>query len=71
MAAEREPCINGGRTHAWESRGLDVNADGVLVNVRRCVWCGTVQEKPYGAGGRRPWRASKITPQPDEEGCRA
>jgi hypothetical protein len=48
--------MNGGNTHAWESRGIDVNAANDLVNVRRCVWCNREQEKSYGAGSKRGWR---------------
>ncbi len=52
-------CTDGGGTHAWESRGLDTTPGGVLVNVRRCVWCGSWREKPYGAGGRQAWARHK------------
>ena len=62
MGRDREPCINdGGNTHAWQTTGLDVNRDNVLCSTRRCVWCGERQEKPYGAGSCRAWRAARET----------
>lgn len=63
---ESDPCINGGQTHAWESLGLDV-AGGVLVSVRRCVWCTHEQDKPYGAGGKRSWRDRPKSTEPTLE----
>ena len=48
-------CDEGGDAHTWEARGLDINDEGVLVNVRECVRCDAAQEKPYGAGSRRSW----------------
>lgn len=57
---ESDPCINGGDTHAWESLGLDTGPSG-LVNVRRCVWCHTEQQKPYGSGSRRAWSARRAS----------
>lgn len=65
MTRESDICLEGGNVHAHEGCGLDVNAAGVLVTVRRCVWCGRQQEKPYGAGGRRSWRAHKPAPRED------
>lgn len=63
MNATRKPqqtCLEeGGPTHAYQSTGLDTRGDGVLVNTRRCVWCGQQQTKPYGAGGRRGWTTVK------------
>jgi hypothetical protein len=52
-------CDEGGTTHTWRSCGLDVNADGVLVNVRECLRCDVSQEKSYGAGSRRSWRTHR------------
>jgi len=48
-------CDEGGNVHTWESNGLDVNDLGVLVNVRTCLRCDASHEKPYGAGGSKPW----------------
>ena len=45
-------CTEGGAVHAWQSRGLDVVAHGqreTTCSIRRCVWCGVEQKKPYGA----------------------
>lgn len=44
--------------HARQATGLDI-VDGVLCNTRRCVWCQLEEHKPYGAGGRRPWKTTK------------
>lgn len=52
---ESDRCTEGGSVHTWESRGLDTR-DGTLVSTRACVWCDAEQTKPYGVGGRRPWR---------------
>lgn len=46
------------KTHAWEATGLDTES-GSLANTRRCVWCGTTQFKPYGAGGGRGWKTRR------------
>ncbi len=54
-------CYEGGNVHTWEPKGLDVNADGVLVNVRECLRCDRSEEKPYGAGGGRSWRRYKMS----------
>jgi hypothetical protein len=54
-----QTCLDGGPAHAWKSLGLDTGSDGMLVNVRRCVWCKREQTKPYGSGSRRAWRTTR------------
>ena len=56
--SSRALCDEGGSVHTWEAKGLDTNGRGVLVNVRACLRCDVVQEKPYGASvgwARRGW----------------
>lgn len=52
-------CSQGGDTHTHAPVQLATNAVGVLVNRRRCVDCGHVEEKPYGAGGGKPWETAR------------
>jgi len=54
--------------HAWDNTGLDVidtkrlrpaPAESwceVLCSTRICIYCRRVEAKPYGDGGRKPWR---------------